>query len=208
MCRRFLSVNVVLILAATTLAAPPSDKPSRQPGRASITVNLPADATLWAQGVKTRSSGSVREFSTPPLAEGRRFTYLFRATWTERDRTLTQSQRVVVTAGAHVRVRFPRRPGDEPAPPLLEGRIFEGRIKDVRDVWGILILTVSEGKKARDIRFDISEARIVGPSGAEWKGQDLHRGDRVRVAMTANGRLVQQVSVLPDSTSGINLGNG
>jgi hypothetical protein len=77
---------------------------------------------------------------------------------------------------------------------------FDGRIKDVRPVWGILVLTVGEGKKARDRRFDISEARIVGPSGAEWKGQDLRRGDRVRVELTTDGELVQQISVLPDRT--------
>jgi hypothetical protein len=88
----------------------------------------------------------------------------------------------------------------------LEGhgvKVYEGRIKDVRAAWGNLILTVGQGKEARDMRFDIGEARIVGPSGAEWKGQDLHLGDRVRVELTADGTLVQQISVLPDRPNGL-----
>jgi hypothetical protein len=101
-----------------------------------------------------------------------------------------QAQKEVVRAEAPVRLP-PRR---KPAAP----RPYEGRIKDVRPVWGILILTVGKGKEARDMRFDISEARIVGPDGNEWKGQDLRIGDRVRVGLTAGGRLVQQVSVLRD----------
>jgi hypothetical protein len=91
------------------------------------------------------------------------------------------------------------------ATPAGQGvKAYEGRIKDVRPAWSILILTVGQGKEARDMRFDIGEARIVGPSGDEWKGQDLHVGDRVRVALTPDGTLVQQVSVLPDRASGRN----
>jgi hypothetical protein len=82
-------------------------------------------------------------------------------------------------------------------------KVVEGRIKDVRPVWGILLLTTGKGKEARDTRFDISEARIVGPVGDEWKGQDLQVGDRVRLELTADGRLVQQVSVLVGKASGL-----
>jgi hypothetical protein len=102
----------------------------------------------------------------------------------------TQSQRVVDEGVTQDRVSFR---GQQAA-----GRVYEGRIKDARPAWDLLILTVGEGKEARDLRFDIGEARIVGPSGAEWKGQDLHIGDRVRVKMADDGTLVQQLSVLPD----------
>jgi uncharacterized protein (TIGR03000 family) len=198
MFSRILSIPVVLILAGAIQAASDGDKSSRQTDHATVTVSLPADATLQVQGVKTRSKGDVREFTSPPLPVGRRFTYLFRATWTERGRPVTQSQKVVVTAGAEVRVRFPVPPREQPA------TRFEGQIKDVRPAWGILILTVGKGKEARDLRFDMSEARIVGPSGAEWKGEDLKIGDPVRVEMTSDGTLVQQISVLPDKARGLN----
>ncbi len=81
-------------------------------------------------------------------------------------------------------------------------RVYEGRIKDVSPAWGLLALTVGQCSEARDLCFDIREARIVGSEGAERKGQDLGTGDRVRVQLTADGRLVQQVSILADRTSG------
>jgi hypothetical protein len=96
---------------------------------------------------------------------------------------------------------------DAPADAMPSGegaKVYEGRIKDVRPVWGLLVLTVGQGKQARDMRFDMGEARIVGPSGDEWKGQDLRIRDRVRVAMTPDGTLVQQISVLPDRAGGVN----
>jgi hypothetical protein len=102
----------------------------------------------------------------------------------------TPKPEAVVPAGNLVEVGFPEQP---PA-----GRVYEGRIKDVRPAWGLLVLTVGKSGEARDLRFDISEARIVGPSGSEWKGQDLQVGDRVRVQLTADGGLVQQVSELGD----------
>jgi hypothetical protein len=102
----------------------------------------------------------------------------------------TPNPRPFVQAGEEVEVRFQDRPAAD--------RVYEGRIRDVRPAWGVLILTLGQGKETRDVRFDIGEARIVGPDGAEWKGQDLRVGDRVRVQLTADGRLVQQVSELVD----------
>jgi hypothetical protein len=103
------------------------------------------------------------------------------------------------TDGAVIRVSAPA----DRTPQSQGAKVYEGRIKDVRPAWYLLVLTVGEGKQARDLRFDISEARIVGPSGSEWKGQDLRVGDPVRVTLTADGRLVQQINVLPDGTSGL-----
>jgi hypothetical protein len=77
-------------------------------------------------------------------------------------------------------------------------RVYEGRISDVRPVWGVLILTVGEGREAHEVGFDISQGRIVGPGGSEWRGENLHVGDRVRVELTPDRTLVQQVRVLAD----------
>jgi hypothetical protein len=76
------------------------------------------------------------------------------------------------------------------------GPVFEGSIKDIRAAEGVLTLTVGKGKQARDRAFSIQGARIVGLSGAEWKANDLRVGDRVRVEMTRDGKLVQEVRVL------------
>jgi hypothetical protein len=107
----------------------------------------------------------------------------------------TPEQGTVIPAEDLVEVRFPN--------PQAEARVYQGPIKDVRPVWSLLILSVGKGSQARDIRFDMSEARIVGPDGNEWKGQDLRVGDRVRVELTADRKLVQQISVLPARASDI-----
>lgn len=74
---------------------------------ARVTLEAPAGAQVWFDGESTVSTGSLREFSTPPLEPGRRYSYDVRATSEENGRTVTQSQRVRVTPGAHVTVRFP-----------------------------------------------------------------------------------------------------
>lgn len=90
-----------------------------------------------------------------------------------------------------------RAPAAPPAP-----QVFEGRIKDVRGTYGTLTLTVGEGKQARDRTFPIAEARVKGPTGIEWKVGSLRPGDWVQVEMTANGRTVRVIRVLPERTPG------
>jgi hypothetical protein len=54
-------------------------------------------------------------------------------------------------------------------------KVYKGRIKDVRPAWDLLILTVGQGKEARDLRFDIGEARIVGWRRWEGAGSEHRR---------------------------------
>jgi uncharacterized protein (TIGR03000 family) len=89
----------------SSAAIPPS--PARATGEAEVTVTLPADATLWAQGKKLSGSGSTRVFHSPPLETGHRYAYDFRASWKENGHTITQTRTVPVTPGAHVQVHFP-----------------------------------------------------------------------------------------------------
>ena len=74
---------------------------------------------------------------------------------------------------------------------------YEGRIKDIRGIDGILTLTVGQDKLAKDMTLSISEARILGTDGAEMKVGDLQPGDRVRVIMTPDGRMVEVIRLLP-----------
>jgi uncharacterized protein (TIGR03000 family) len=76
---------------------------------AHVTVNLPSDATLWFNGAQMRSTGPTRQFDTPPLTGGKRFTYEARAQWNEGGRQVTQTQEVVVSPGANVSITFPMR---------------------------------------------------------------------------------------------------
>jgi uncharacterized protein (TIGR03000 family) len=59
--------------------------------------------------VKTTTTGSIREFQSPPLSPGR-YTYEVRARWTEDERDITQTQKIAVSPGAHLTVNFPTAP--------------------------------------------------------------------------------------------------
>jgi uncharacterized protein (TIGR03000 family) len=65
--------------------------------RAHITVSVPADAALWFNDTKSTATGAVREYASPPLTAGDRFTYDVRARWNENGHEVTQTQQVEVT---------------------------------------------------------------------------------------------------------------
>jgi uncharacterized protein (TIGR03000 family) len=73
---------------------------------AHLTLKVPANAEVWFEGAKTTSTGSVREYQSPPLSAGR-YTYHIRARWTENGRDITQTKNVTVSSGAHLTVEFP-----------------------------------------------------------------------------------------------------
>jgi uncharacterized protein (TIGR03000 family) len=75
--------------------------------RAHITADVPAGAQLWFEGTLTSSTGSVRQFESPPLTPGSQYTYTVRARWSENGHEMTQTQQAQVTAGAHIDLRFP-----------------------------------------------------------------------------------------------------
>jgi uncharacterized protein (TIGR03000 family) len=96
---------------------PPAEM--REDTTAIVTVKLPVDAELWFEGTKTKETGSVREFQSPPLTPGRRYTYDVQARWEENGKMVTQSQTVGVSAGSAVTVEFPvpPKPKDKEPPP-------------------------------------------------------------------------------------------
>jgi len=73
---------------------------------AHISVNVPADAELWFQGVPTTETGASREFVSPLLMPCREYTYDIRATWREGGRIVTQTRQIVLHAGDALTVDF------------------------------------------------------------------------------------------------------
>lgn len=71
-----------------------------------ITVRAPADAQLWFNGTPTTSTGTVRQFDSPPLAAGK-YGYDVQARWHEGGNEVTQTQHVAVVPGARLDVEFP-----------------------------------------------------------------------------------------------------
>jgi len=85
--------------------------------RALITVSVPADSEIWFEGTKMTSTGSVREYQSPPLTPGNGYTYDIRARWNENGHEVTQTQQVEFTSGTHVNVHFPVQAKKAPPAP-------------------------------------------------------------------------------------------
>jgi uncharacterized protein (TIGR03000 family) len=90
--------------------SPPATGTGQPDGVARITVNVPLDAEVSFDDTMTLSKGAVRQYDSPPLTPGARYAYDIKASWNENGHEVTQTQRVEVTAGAHVNVRFPAPP--------------------------------------------------------------------------------------------------
>jgi len=79
-------------------------------------MRVPADARIWVDGAATTSTGSVREFASPPLKPGSQYHYEVQARWTENGHEVTQTQQVTVSAGTSIRVDFPLSPTTQGTP--------------------------------------------------------------------------------------------
>jgi len=89
-----------------------SPAPAESDTSAQLTVRVPANAEVWVDGAKTTSTGSVREYKSPPLAPGS-YTYDLSARWTENGHEVTQKQTVHISPGARVSATFPIPPAQE-----------------------------------------------------------------------------------------------
>src|SRR5262249_10294447 len=92
---------------APPASSAPAVTPAQPTTAAHVTLKVPANAEVWFEGTKTTTTGAVREFESPPLTPGRRYTYQVRARWKENGHEVTQTQKVEVTAGAHANASFP-----------------------------------------------------------------------------------------------------
>jgi len=90
--------------------------PEVEGDRAHLTIQLPPDAAVMIQGTVLDATGPIREFDSPPLSPGKKYTYDVEVTWKDGGKEVTQSQRVDVAAGARKQVIF--RPD---AKPLVKG---------------------------------------------------------------------------------------
>jgi uncharacterized protein (TIGR03000 family) len=74
---------------------------------ARITVKVPADAKLYVDGqMTTTNSQATRTFKTPVLAVGQDYYYTMRAEVERDGKTVTDTKRVIVRAGATVEANF------------------------------------------------------------------------------------------------------
>lgn len=107
------------------LAVSPAARVSPTPAlplraKTSVRVTVPADAQVWFDGKPTTTTGSVREFNTPPLKPGSQYSFAIRARWNENGREVNQTQQVQFVPGQFLDVSFP-------APPMAENASADQR---------------------------------------------------------------------------------
>ena len=73
---------------------------------ARVTVTVPEQARLWVDQAECPLTSAVRSFNTPPLEANQQFYYHLKVEVVRDGRTLSETQRVGVTAGQEVRVDF------------------------------------------------------------------------------------------------------
>jgi uncharacterized protein (TIGR03000 family) len=82
-------------------ATPPADN------KAHIRVVVPEGAKVWFGTTATTQTGAVRYFESPPLADGKDFTYEVKARWRDQDgKEVTRTRQVDVRANAALTVDF------------------------------------------------------------------------------------------------------
>ena len=73
-------------------------------------------------GVATTSTGSVREFKSPPLQPGKRYSYEVEVRWNEDGQERKQIQDVSVSAGSKVRLDFTIPSTTQQSTPVMQKR--------------------------------------------------------------------------------------
>ena len=82
-----------------------------------IVVRLPANAELTIGGIKSKQRSAVREFDTPPLRPGRKFSYSVVASWKDGDREERCQTSIIVQAGESKEINLLEL---KPTPPPVE----------------------------------------------------------------------------------------
>jgi len=73
-----------------------------------VTVLAPPDAQVWFDGAETRGTGFHRDFVSPPLEPGQKYSYEVKARWMQDGQPVVQTRKVYVYPGDRVTVDFAR----------------------------------------------------------------------------------------------------
>ena len=111
------AIAVVLAVSAQTVGqsgtryipVPPSELP------VVLIIRVPAEALVDIEGVRTRSTGEVRRFQSPPLPVDQSFIYSVKATWKAGDQEIVREHKAKVRGGEEVVVDLRQEsPKDKP----------------------------------------------------------------------------------------------
>jgi uncharacterized protein (TIGR03000 family) len=101
---------------------PPAEKGADAAGAgypALIVIALPANATLYANGVRTRQNAAERGFVTPPLERNQPYHYTFIAEMERDGQMVSETKQVEVRSGARIRVDFGTLAAAKPRDPAV-----------------------------------------------------------------------------------------
>jgi len=101
---RFLAVAMLVAALACLSLAPWA--PGQQPGTATLTIKLPADAKLYFDNSPTGQTGPTRVFVTPALKAGTKYVYALKAEVVRGGQTLSQTKHIDFQAGQAVTIDF------------------------------------------------------------------------------------------------------
>jgi uncharacterized protein (TIGR03000 family) len=73
---------------------------------ARVTVELPSDAKMWVDNVPCPLTSGTRSFATPALAGNQQYYYNLKVEIVRDGRTISETQRIVLTPGQETRVDF------------------------------------------------------------------------------------------------------
>ncbi|MFL5246015.1 MAG: TIGR03000 domain-containing protein [Gemmataceae bacterium] len=84
-----------------------------------VTIRVPtAETKVWIEDVETKDTGDVRDYRSPELKPGHKYSYEIRAEWKEGDQLRKQTRKFPIRAGDHILVVFgPDDPRKEEVPP-------------------------------------------------------------------------------------------
>jgi uncharacterized protein (TIGR03000 family) len=93
------SALAALLLGAGPAAAQASGESMTDPNAVSINIRVPADATVSFDRPSTRQQGTFRVFVSPPVQQGRDYSYDIKAEWTENGKKVAKPNPVTLHAG-------------------------------------------------------------------------------------------------------------
>jgi uncharacterized protein (TIGR03000 family) len=74
--------------------------------KAYIRLRVPKSAEIWVDGVKTKQTGELRYFFSPPLTPGKKYSYQMRLRWMKDGKPVEETHSILVEAGQTIRRDF------------------------------------------------------------------------------------------------------
>ena len=105
---------------------------NRRGSEALIDVMLPPNAEVWINNEKTKQTGGIRSFVTPPLDPDRDATFTLKAKWKAGDRTVEETRHITMRAGERVMLDL-MAAGLRDQQQENRDRLPEGRPADARE---------------------------------------------------------------------------